>query len=65
MKGLLSLAAVSLLAAAIAHAQDPASSYPSRSIRIMGQGTGSTADYLPRYVGQRLSERWGQPVVVD
>ena len=65
MKGLLSLAVVSLLAAAIAHAQDPASSFPSRSIRIMGQGTGSTADYLSRLIAQRLSERWGQPVVVD
>ena len=65
MRGLVSLAMVSLMAAAIAHAQDPASSYPSRPIRIMGQGMGSTADYLSRYVGQRLSERWGQPVVVD
>lgn len=44
---------------------DPASDYPSRPIRIMGQGAGSTADYLSRYIGQRLSEKWGQPVVVD
>jgi len=65
MKGLQSLVLVALLAAAAAHAQDPASSFPSKPIRIMGQGTGSTADYLSRYIGQRLSERWGQPVLVD
>src|SRR6266508_2110249 len=54
-----------LLAAALAHAQDPAAGYPSRTIRIFGQGAGSTADYLSRYIAQKLTERWGQPVVVD
>ena len=54
-----------LLLAASAQAQDPAASFPSRSIRIYGQGTGSTADYLSRYVAQKLTERWGQPVIVD
>ncbi|HEY6864640.1 MAG TPA: tripartite tricarboxylate transporter substrate binding protein [Burkholderiales bacterium] len=48
-----------------AHAQDPAASYPSKPIRIFGQGTGSTADYLSRYLAQKLQERWGQPVIVD
>ncbi len=31
----------------------------------MGQGAGSTADYLSRYIGQKLTERWHQAVVVD
>src|SRR5215467_4151092 len=53
------------LLATPALAQDPASSFPSKSIRIYGQGTGSTADYLSRYVAQKLQERWGQPVIVD
>ncbi len=48
-----------------AWAADPASQFPSKPIRIMGQGAGSTADYLSRYIGQRLTERWGQAVVVD
>lgn len=39
--------------------------YPSRPIRIMGQGVGSTADYLSRFIAQKLNEKWGQPVVVD
>jgi len=60
-----SFAAALLFAATLANAQDPAANYPSKPIRIMGQGTGSTADFLSRYVGQRLTERWGQPVVVD
>jgi tripartite-type tricarboxylate transporter receptor subunit TctC len=50
---------------ALAQAADPAAAYPNKPIRIMGQGAGSTADYLSRYIGQKLSERWGQPVVVD
>ncbi len=48
-----------------AQAQDPAATYPSKPIRIFGQGGGSTADYLSRYIGQRLTERWGQPVLID
>jgi len=54
-----------LLFASLAHAQDPAASYPSKPIRIYGQGTGSTADYLSRYIAAKLTERWGQPVIVD
>ncbi len=65
MKAFATFAAACLLAAAGAQAQDPAAGYPSRTIRIFGQGTGSTADYLSRYLAQRLTERWGQPVIVD
>jgi len=64
MRILATLAAAFLLAGS-AHAQDPAATYPSKTIRIFGQGTGSTADYLSRYVAQKLTERWGQPVIVD
>jgi len=48
-----------------AFAQDPAAAFPNKPMRIFGQGTGSTADYLSRYVAQKLQERWGQPVIVD
>jgi len=65
MRKLAVLALVLLLAVPLARAQDPAASYPSRPIRIFGQGTGSTADYLSRYIAQKLTERWGQPVIVD
>jgi len=56
---------LALLLAGSAHAQDPAATYPNKPIRIFGQGTGSTADYLSRYIAQKLGERWGQPVIVD
>jgi len=62
---LTALLAGAVVFAGIARAQDPAASYPSRTIRIYGQGIGSTADYLSRYIAQKLSERWGQPVIVD
>src|SRR4051812_24684032 len=48
-----------------ARAQDAAAGFPSKPVRIFGQGMGSTADYLSRYLSQRLNERWGQPVLVD
>lgn len=51
--------------AAPALGADPAADYPSKPIRIMGQGAGSTADYLSRFIGQKLTERWGQQTVVD
>ncbi|MBC7779591.1 MAG: tripartite tricarboxylate transporter substrate binding protein [Proteobacteria bacterium] len=44
---------------------DPAKDFPTRPLRIMGQGVGSTADYLSRVIGQKLTERWGQPVLID
>jgi len=59
------MGATLLFAVAPACAQDPAASYPNKTIRIFGQGTGSTADYLSRYIAQKLTERWGQPVIVD
>ena len=63
MRQLVSFAAALCIGAA-AQAQDPATRYPSKPIRIFGQGAGSTADYLSRFLGQRLTERWGQPVLI-
>ncbi len=66
MRKLMSTAVcVAALIALPAVAAEPADKYPSKPIRIMGQGVGSTADYLSRYIGARLSEKWGQNVVVD
>ena len=45
-----------------AHAQD----YPNRPIRIIAQFTpGTSTDILARVIGQKLTESWGQQVVVD
>jgi len=54
-----------LCAGALAAQAAAQSGYPNRPIRIMGGGVGSTADYLSRYIGQKLNEKWAQPVVVD
>ncbi len=53
------------LIAGPALAAESADKFPSKPIRIMGQGSGSTADYLSRYIGQRMTEVWKQSVVVD
>lgn len=58
---ILSCAAVMLLTG---HAS--AQNYPVKSIRIVtASGTGGGVDTISRIVGQKLSERWNQPVVVE
>src|SRR4030095_3025087 len=43
-----------------------AQDYPTKPIRILvGFSPGSTTDILARTVGQKMSEAWGQPVLVD
>ena len=43
-----------------------AGDYPSRAIRIVDQyGSGGATDVMARVIGQKLTERFGQPVVVD
>ena len=43
-----------------------AQNYPDRPIRIIAQFTpGTSTDILARVIGQRLTEAWGQQVVVD
>lgn len=47
-------------------AQDSAGTYPNRPIRIVvTYPPGGPADIVARAVGQKLTETWGQPVVID
>ena len=40
--------------------------FPSKPVRVVVSTTvGSQPDMLTRMIGQKMSERWGQPVVVD
>lgn len=60
---LMAVAGVVLLAAGTVHAQDR---FPNRPIRMLvGFTPGSVTDFLARAVGQKLSESWGQQIVVD
>ncbi len=45
---------------------DVAKDYPSKPIRlVVGATAGSQTDTLARMAGQKMSESWGRPVVVD
>ena len=58
------LMAVGLLVAAPATQAAP--EYPNRPVRIIVSfAAGGPADFVARLVGQKLSEQWKQPVVVD
>lgn len=54
------------LTALPAWAQDPATSYPSRTIHIIVPfPAGGAADAMPRIVAANLTAKWGQPVIVE
>jgi len=56
-------------ATAPAFAQNPSTSagqsYPNRYVRIITGNAGNMHDIIVRQLGQRLSERWGQSIVVE
>jgi tripartite-type tricarboxylate transporter receptor subunit TctC len=55
-----------LLLLCLAPAPAMAADYPSRAIKLVVPfAPGGDTDVLGRIIGQRLSEQWGQPVVVE
>ena len=61
--GLKALACAMLLAAGAAGAQDK---FPTKPIRMLVPfSAGSATDFFARMLGQKLTESWGQTVVVD
>src|SRR4030095_10330616 len=42
-----------------------AQNYPAKPVRVITGGAGTFHDIVTRQLGQRLSERWAQPVVVE
>jgi tripartite-type tricarboxylate transporter receptor subunit TctC len=62
------LIASAIASTTLAHAAqtDPAASYPGRPIRlIVPVPPGGSSDGMARVLGQRLTESWGQQVLVD
>jgi tripartite-type tricarboxylate transporter receptor subunit TctC len=65
-RGLLQMAAGTVASAGAARAQAPAADWPNRPVRIVvPYGPGGANDILARLYGQKLSERLGQPFVVE
>lgn len=63
---LVALATLTAAAGALAQSGAAAQSYPSRAIRIVVPfPAGGTSDILARAVGQKLTEEWKQPVIID
>src|SRR5688572_22653215 len=57
--------AIALLAT-LAFAPAQAQQYPNKPIRvIVPYAAGGTSDILARQIGPKLTEAWGQPVVVE
>ena len=60
------LALSSFLLISAAAAQERAESFPSRSIKIVVPfPAGGPSDVLARMIGQKMTEDWGQPVVIE
>ena len=61
------MAALAVVAAAVAQsAESAAQSYPQKPVRmVVPFPPGGVADIAGRVVGQKLSERWGQQVIID
>ena len=55
-----------MLAGGIAAAEDASATFPNRPIRmIVPFPAGGPSDIVARLIGQKMSEDWGQPVVID
>ena len=64
MKGF-TAAAAAMLAFVHLTASAQESAYPARPIRFITASVGSPQDVIGRLLGSKLSETWGQPVVVE
>ena len=65
MSVVLRVVAASVVALSLGHSA-PALSYPTKPIRmIVPWNPGGTSDTIARILGQKMTDTWGQPVVID
>jgi len=63
---LLAVMAAAIIGPAVAPALAQDAPWPSKPVRILfGFPAASATDVIARAVGQKLSEKWGQPVVIE
>jgi tripartite-type tricarboxylate transporter receptor subunit TctC len=66
MQRILTAAALAVITAAASAPSSARADYPDRPIRIIVPYTpGGTVDVLARMIGPKLTEAWGQPVVIE
>jgi tripartite-type tricarboxylate transporter receptor subunit TctC len=66
VKGRALIGLAALIAAIAAAPSARAQSYPTRAVKIIVPfPAGGSADVVPRIVGEWLSRKWGQPVVIE
>ena len=61
----LTLGLLLMITASGAFAQSAAKSYPSKPIRFLVPFVAGVSDIYARLIGQKLTESWGQPVIID
>src|SRR5438445_12720725 len=62
----IALAILGTVVTGTAAAQERPDAFPSRSIKIVVPfPAGGPSDVLARLIGQKMSEDWGQPVVIE
>ncbi|MGZ5145998.1 MAG: tripartite tricarboxylate transporter substrate-binding protein, partial [Burkholderiales bacterium] len=60
------VAAVSLIISASAMAATAPASYPTKAVRlVVPYAAGGGTDVQARVIGAKLSDIWGQPVIID
>jgi tripartite-type tricarboxylate transporter receptor subunit TctC len=66
MRRIFAVAVALIGAVGCAAAQDAAANYPNRAIHIVVPfPAGGPADLVARIIGAKMSEDWGQPVIID
>src|SRR3979409_2450801 len=66
MKNPVCFAAIACVAALAAASPVRAQDYPARLVHlVVPQAAGGATDTFARAIGQKLGERWGQPVVIE